>query len=99
MKTKRQEIFNKYKGHCAYCGCRLKTNTMTIDHLKPQSNGGTSDIDNLMPACRSCNATKADGDIELLRIALAWPTLNVTQLQSFQKVRKAAKKYKFYFEN
>lgn len=96
---KRQEIFNKYKGHCAYCGCKLKMKTMTVDHLKPQSKGGTNTIDNLVPACSKCNATKADDDIELLRIALAWPTLNVTQLQSFRKVRKAAKKYKFYFEN
>ena len=98
MKPNRQDIFNKFKGHCAYCGCKLKTNTMTVDHLIPQSKGGSNNIDNLMPACKSCNTTKADDDIEFLRIALAWPSLNIAQIQSFRKVRKTVKKFKFYFE-
>lgn len=95
---KKQTIFLKYGGHCAYCGNLMKMKNMTVDHLKPKSKGGSNYIENLMPSCRKCNALKADDNLEMLRISLAWPTLRVSDLQNFQKVRQAAKKYKFYFE-
>ena len=41
---------------CVACG----TPSDTIDHIIPLSKGGTNDIDNLQPMCRSCNAKKND---------------------------------------
>lgn len=41
---------------CAYCG-RMAAE---IDHIIPISRGGTGDKDNLVPACRSCNARKSN---------------------------------------
>lgn len=32
----------------------------TIDHVIPQSKGGTDDIDNLKISCRTCNLAKGD---------------------------------------
>jgi 5-methylcytosine-specific restriction endonuclease McrA len=32
----------------------------TIDHLFPQSKGGSHHPDNLVPACPQCNALKGD---------------------------------------
>ena len=96
--SKRQSIFLKYGGHCAYCGNLMKMKNMTVDHLKPKSKGGSNRIENLTPSCRKCNAIKAADNLEMLRIALAWPTLKVTNLRDFQKVRQTAKKFKFYFE-
>ena len=95
---KRQAIFLKYGGHCAYCGNLMKMKNLTVDHLKPKSKGGSNRIENLMQSCRKCNAAKAADNLEMLRITLAWPSLRVTDLPDFQKVRQAAKKYKFYFE-
>ena len=40
--SKRQTIFQKYHGHCAYCGRPLKMKAMTVDHLVPKSKGGVS---------------------------------------------------------
>jgi hypothetical protein len=40
---------------CAYCG---KAEPTEIDHFQPSSLGGSNDWDNLVPACRSCNASK-----------------------------------------
>ena len=40
---------------CAYCGA---TGDMSLDHVVPLSRGGTHEIDNLLPACRSCNSSK-----------------------------------------
>jgi len=39
---------------CTYCGERADT----IDHIIPVSKGGTGEVDNLTPACRSCNSKK-----------------------------------------
>jgi 5-methylcytosine-specific restriction endonuclease McrA len=32
----RLKVFNKYGGHCAYCGCELKYKDMQVDHIHPQ---------------------------------------------------------------
>lgn len=41
---------------CHYCD----EPATEIDHLTPISRGGTGDLENLAPACRSCNASKGD---------------------------------------
>lgn len=43
-------------GHCVYCG----DFATCIDHVVPVAQGGTSIIENLAPACRSCNEEKLD---------------------------------------
>jgi 5-methylcytosine-specific restriction endonuclease McrA len=44
-------------GLCAYC--RLRPG-VTKDHIVPLSRGGSDWIENIAPACRSCNARKRD---------------------------------------
>ena len=47
-----------FNGECAYCG---KSNEpLTADHLVPKSVGGADTPENIVPACRHCNETKAD---------------------------------------
>lgn len=65
-------IYSKYKGHCAYCGCKLKPSIFTIDHIKPKrrgdkTNNGADSIDNYNPCCLSCNSSKATFSIEAWR--------------------------------
>lgn len=43
-------------GKCAYCG--ESDVVITFDHIVPTSEGGTHTLDNLLPACRSCNSSK-----------------------------------------
>ena len=57
-KSSRLIVYNKYNGHCAYCGHEININEMQVDHIHPQRLGGTDDISNLNPACRLCNHYK-----------------------------------------
>ena len=76
-KAKRMAVYNKYDGHCAYCGCELEYKDMQVDHAvavhggeqadQMLSDGIMNDIDNLMPACRQCNFYKEAYDIEGFR--------------------------------
>ena len=36
---------------------------MTKDHIKPLNHGGTLTVDNIIPACRSCNSKKSDNEM------------------------------------
>lgn len=50
--------------HCVYCG-RVGS---AVDHFWPTNRGGTDDVQNLMPACLSCNASKrASEPVEWMR--------------------------------
>jgi 5-methylcytosine-specific restriction endonuclease McrA len=41
-----------------------KNTDMTIDHGTPRNRGGKHDLNNLFPACLSCNSTKGAKTIE-----------------------------------
>lgn len=75
-KTKKQAIFARYGGLCAYCGKPMQRKNMTVDHLVPQSRGGGNNIENLMPSCRSCNGLKAADSLEVFRYRFFWDSLS-----------------------
>lgn len=45
-----------YGGRCAYCG--RPSDRLEQDHVIPLAQGGQHHRDNIVPACRSCNASK-----------------------------------------
>lgn len=68
----RQLVYEKYDGHCAYCGREISYKEMQVDHFRPQrawnpEDSGTDDIDNLMPSCRMCNHYKRAHGLETFR--------------------------------
>jgi hypothetical protein len=64
----RKRIHGKTHGHCAYCGCTLPLEKMTVDHVVSlASQGGNDDLSNLLPACRSCNHRKGTSSLEGFR--------------------------------
>jgi 5-methylcytosine-specific restriction endonuclease McrA len=50
----------EYNYCCAYCYKPFTIEQLTVDHMIPLSRGGTNTIDNLVPACKSCNSRKKD---------------------------------------
>ena len=44
---------------CFYCPTILTIETLTKDHVIPFKRGGRDDIENVVPACLSCNCSKS----------------------------------------
>lgn len=51
----------QFKESCGYC---KETKHLTKDHMTPLSRGGTNYINNIIPACKSCNSSKGDKTYE-----------------------------------
>ena len=73
--ARRRSIFELHGWVCCYCGVKAKgtlaRTELTIDHVLPTSRGGSkSDPMNQVPACRSCNAKKADMTPEEARMPM-----------------------------
>lgn len=76
-KPNRQVVYEKYNGHCAYCGIEIEIKDMQVDHIIPQwwlkskppyANPEEVHCEgNYMPACRSCNNYKSGNPLEVFR--------------------------------
>lgn len=55
----RFSIFSRDQYQCRYCGRQSDVVELVIDHVIPVAQGGTNDVENLLTACRDCNAGKA----------------------------------------
>ena len=71
---KRVEVYDMYGGRCAYCGFDLHVGgdnndpfLATVDHIVPQVDGGTDDMNNLVPACKLCNHIKDHMSLDVFR--------------------------------
>lgn len=110
--TKKEErlfVFNKFKGHCAYCGDPIEFNNFEVDHIEALYRndewGGSDTLENMNPACRKCNRSKSTFTIEKWRRQLYH---KVTMLNRDSAVYNMAKRFgliketnitiKFYFE-
>lgn len=71
MKIDRQAVYNKYRGHCAYCGKVITIKEMQVDHIIPKARGwkvaDVNDYSNLNPSCRNCNHYKRASSLEEFR--------------------------------
>lgn len=78
-----EPVCRKTRGRCYYCGWKQATvvrpgEGLTVDHLVPRCRGGGDEMENLVPACRTCNSIKGKRTIEEARhnftiAQLGWP--------------------------
>ena len=112
--AERKAVYDKYNGHCAYCGCDIPFKGFNVDHLHCLRNYEYTEeltgidvhsIDNLMPACGSCNRYKATMDLETFRKQLQKIpdrlqrdvcTYNIAL--RYKMVQENREPIKFYFE-
>jgi len=77
--TLRQRVAESFDHRCAYCHTaqRIIGPLLEIDHILPQSKGGSSDEENLALACPVCNSFKSD-EIEGVdpESGQVWPLYN-----------------------
>jgi 5-methylcytosine-specific restriction endonuclease McrA len=66
-KRLRELVYQKYDGHCAYCGREIAMKDMQVDHIISRYKNGTDDLENFNPACRMCNFRKGVYTIEQFR--------------------------------
>ncbi len=74
-KKMREAVYNKYDGHCAYCGKKLEPKGWQLDHLIPYqrerfdryTEEQIECFENYMPACRRCNHYKRAHSLEVFR--------------------------------
>ncbi|MDE2683983.1 MAG: DNA methyltransferase [Chloroflexota bacterium] len=65
-RTQKHTLFGKQEGLCAGCRVMFPFRNFTIDHIIPQSRGGTDHLDNLQLLCGACNSMKGDRPQEYL---------------------------------
>jgi 5-methylcytosine-specific restriction endonuclease McrA len=67
MKTDRKKIFDKFGGHCAYCGNEIDLCNMQVDHINPRQHPDRDNIENINPSCPICNNWKHCDNLETFR--------------------------------
>lgn len=110
-KKDRLIVYQKYNGHCAYCGCELEYKNMQIDHINSvyraeiRHQGVDECLNNYMPSCRQCNFYKSTFTLEKFR-----ERISDTLMRNLQKnfnyrlalkyglIKEDIKPIKFYFE-
>jgi 5-methylcytosine-specific restriction endonuclease McrA len=45
---------------CIHCDLQMTFDAFTLDHLKPVTKGGKTDIWNLLPSCHPCNVQRGN---------------------------------------
>jgi hypothetical protein len=59
-KRYRQSIYEAWDYKCAYC----EAEATSLDHIVPRFRSGSSNRNNLVPACRRCNTSKASTKVQ-----------------------------------
>jgi 5-methylcytosine-specific restriction endonuclease McrA len=54
----RRNIYARDHNRCQYCGRKLPTTELSLDHVVPRNMGGRAEWENLVCACLKCNVKK-----------------------------------------
>lgn len=69
-KKRRNHIFARDKHRCQYCAVKFTAFDLTLDHIIPQSRGGSDDQENLAASCKPCNQRKGNRTPDEARMPL-----------------------------
>lgn len=70
VKLNRRNLFARDNSTCQYCGKRFPPGELSVDHVTPRSQGGTTCWDNVVCACVRCNVKKGGRTPEQARMHL-----------------------------
>jgi len=64
VKFTRKNIYRRDNNTCQYCGRKLRTEELNLDHVIPLSRGGKNTWENVVCSCISCNMRKGNRTLE-----------------------------------
>ena len=70
VKLNRRNLFARDRNRCQYCGHLFPTSELSIDHVRPRSQGGPDTWENLVCACVKCNSRKGGRTPDQARMKL-----------------------------
>lgn len=112
-KKVREAVYQKYDGHCAYCGKEIGYKDMQVDHLIPvqrerfgkHTEEQIECFENYTPSCRRCNSYKRAHSLEVFRKYIEEIPVKLYRDSYIYKVgldyglvEDHSHKVKFYFE-
>jgi hypothetical protein len=65
--SRRENVYQKTNGHCAYCGRVLDIDRFSRDHVIPRHRGGPDIGENMIASCNPCNVRKNTRIVEEFR--------------------------------
>ncbi|MYA41005.1 MAG: hypothetical protein F4Z31_04555 [Gemmatimonadetes bacterium] len=65
-RTYRHTLYGRQEGNCMGCRIHFPFRNLTVDHIVPQSKGGSDHLDNLQLLCGACNSKKGNRPMEAL---------------------------------
>jgi len=99
-REKKQTVYQKFEGKCAYCGIEIDIETFQIDHLISKHEGAclrqkgiyinVENLSNLYPACFSCNNYKRAHSLETFRSEISQ---QIRRLRRDQPTFRLAERY------
>ena len=97
-KTIKDEIWH-HRQQCAYCGvCFDDRSQITVDHVHPKSEGGSSSLGNLVASCFKCNAKKGSrvlgADVIKHLIRSGAYAVEPIDVELYGNLRKKIRRYK-----
>ena len=60
MKFNRQNLFERDKFLCQYCGRKFSPKELNMDHVVPRDRGGKTTWENIVTSCLRCNSRKGN---------------------------------------
>ena len=90
----RLAIYLRDRFTCVYCLADLHgahPQDITLDHLVPDSDGGSNDPANLVTACRSCNCSRQDTPLRRFASVEVRAHIRRNTARSITKYRQLAK--------
>lgn len=80
VRFSRGNVFLRDRHTCQYCKKSFTSGQLTLDHVVPRSQGGHRCWENIVSACRPCNAKKADKTCDEAGMFPATPPVVPTML-------------------
>jgi len=83
IKFSRQNIYLRDNFRCQYCGARVSSQELNLDHVTPRSLGGKTTWENIVTCCIPCNVRKGGNVPEAVGLRLIQRPAKPARLPGF----------------